>query len=429
MAVIDMAIVIPSAKIYEKQNPKVRDNTIERIEVSAKKVVSQNEFDTTVFIKEYEQDFINTNGGFGDLIYGSSVGKEYAGSVYSNGYGVVYLSLEPYYLPKGDKNSKITVAIPKIIENSSINNIQTGTNINGNKIGFSISYVKYSGKAEGNCIVSNDEATNFNITNLEYLEESNIIKSTSLPLNLSHSYTWISENVQGQSYTQTVNIEEKVNSSLIDNLSTAFIYSDDEYFYIDLKLFCAYKRISMGGYTPPKVGGTPTNNVSVSLSGNVEVYDPVSVELTFKGNKIGIALKNETVYINGETQKKVYGAYGNELMQTSNYWKPTAEKTIQKEFSKTLSSYAKGKETATIRCSIGDYYDYDSGEKVISVDSLTERMCFRIYDQVIPMVYNNLGQDEPMSKLKDGSPKVFQVLGRRIFYNGAVWQELYLQEV
>ena len=91
--------------------------------------------------------------------------------------------------------------------------------------------------------------------------------------------------------------------------------------------------------------------------------------------------------------------------------------------------WGNGKETATIRCSISDYYDFNSGDKVLSIDNSTGKMSFNEYDQVIPMVYGADGQDRPMSTYQDGSPKVFQVLGSNIYYDGAVWQELSLQEV
>lgn len=58
----------------------------------------------------------------------------------------------------------------------------------------------------------------------------------------------------------------------------------------------------------------------------------------------------------------------------------------------------------------------------------TNKLCFNIGDIVIPMVYGANGVDKPMSKYKDGSPKKFQVQGVRVFYDGAVWQELTLQE-
>lgn len=53
---------------------------------------------------------------------------------------------------------------------------------------------------------------------------------------------------------------------------------------------------------------------------------------------------------------------------------------------------------------------------------------YEIGDIVIPMVYGANGVDKPMSKYADGTPKQFQVQGVRIYYDGAVWQELTLQE-
>lgn len=90
-----------------------------------------------------------------------------------------------------------------------------------------------------------------------------------------------------------------------------------------------------------------------------------------------------------------------------------------------LNQYANGKETATLLCDISDYYD-ESGEKVIDIK--TNKMSFRLHDEVIPYVYGADGKDKPMSKKQDGSAKVFEVVGSNIIYDGAVWQELTLLE-
>lgn len=105
---------------------------------------------------------------------------------------------------------------------------------------------------------------------------------------------------------------------------------------------------------------------------------------------------------------------------------------IQEEkqyFQEIADKYKKGKETATILCSISDYYD-DNDNKVISVDDdEIGKMCFDIYDEVIPYKMDYRGQDVPMSRYQNGDPKVFKVLATKIYYDGAVWQELSLQEV
>ena len=238
----------------------------------------------------------------------------------------------------------------------------------------------------------------------------------------------------------------------------------------------------------------------ITINGKKVSYNINEIEFTIYGNKIGIDLTDKTVYINGKTQKKVHSVDGNELMQTSNYLLDNDKNAIETMYGETRKEYERGKETATIRCSIGDYFshinakvvsytelnsqsvsfvldvgnekfaehisdleiisngvkggisDYDgqtvSGAfwssqivpylqtgnieiyiKEISIDNSTSEMAFKMYDQVIPMVYGADGKDRPMSLYQDGSPKVFQVLGSKIYYDGAVWQELSLQEV
>lgn len=78
---------------------------------------------------------------------------------------------------------------------------------------------------------------------------------------------------------------------------------------------------------------------------------------------------------------------------------------------KVINSYKDGKETAVIRCSVPE-----------------DLSVFEIGDEVIPMVYGADGADRPMSRYKDGTQKVFNVVGTKFIYDGAVWQELTLQE-
>lgn len=96
--------------------------------------------------------------------------------------------------------------------------------------------------------------------------------------------------------------------------------------------------------------------------------------------------------------------------------------------SQIVSSYKNGKEMAEILCQIGDYYD-EFGEKIISASDENKRAKFGINDPVIPMVFSANGKDIPMSRYKNGLPKVFKVLGFKMIYDGAVWQRLTVQEV
>lgn len=56
------------------------------------------------------------------------------------------------------------------------------------------------------------------------------------------------------------------------------------------------------------------------------------------------------------------------------------------------------------------------------------RMQFQDGDIVIPYVLGANGIDKPMSLNKDNAPKAFEVISTEIYYDGAVWQNLVLQE-
>ena len=92
---------------------------------------------------------------------------------------------------------------------------------------------------------------------------------------------------------------------------------------------------------------------------------------------------------------------------------------------KIIEDYQNGKETAEVLCSISNYYD-DTGNQVKFDNG--ENMVFNLYDIVVPMKYNSSGADEPISTENESGVKTFAVLGVEIFYDGAVWQKLTLQE-
>lgn len=173
----------------------------------------------------------------------------------------------------------------------------------------------------------------------------------------------------------------------------------------------------------------------------VELYPPVVVN-RFEDGKITISYKL-TVAVNGiyiaEDTISLVGNYivpeeisstlgegdsvisipSNELIQDGNT-------NLNKYARDILTEYANGKETAKILCSIGEYYDENS-DLAISTKT-ADKMTFEHYDKVVPMIRNGYGQDEAMSYNADGTAKVFEVVGVRVYSDGAVWQELTLRE-
>ena len=400
-----MAIVIPSSKTYERQNHKVRDNVIERIEVGAVEVLPDNEYETPVYNEPLDSGF-----SFYKSVPSDKIFSQITIDGYQTEFWYAYHWISPQYI----KN--FLIKIPKIKNNKWTNKIYTGKKEDEKTpyIGITVRAKKETGTATATYPLSNKPNTNY--TKTEDYTGSITPKKT-------YTYT---HTISGSLATKSITTPEKwVNE---DNINTATYTDDNDFYYLNLTILCGYEEIGVGGYNV-FADTSITTPTYISLSGECEKYTAYRVEITVYGNTIGIDLKDKTVYINGETAKKVHSIDGNELMQTSNYLLDSGENAIETMYGETRREYERGKETATIRCSIGDYYEYDSTEKAISIDNSTGKMSFKMYDQVIPMVYGADGQDRPMSTYQDGSPKVFQVLGTNIFYDGAGWQELSLQEV
>ena len=154
--------------------------------------------------------------------------------------------------------------------------------------------------------------------------------------------------------------------------------------------------------------------------GFFEAYEPLSVQISFYGNTLTLDIKDGKLIYGDVDGKNPFLVQGNELIQESN--------SYSGGFSKILEEYKNGKETAKVVVSIGEYYD-ERNNVVISTKTEGVKMSFEIGDIVTPMVFGTDGKDRPLSNKNSVSPKNFRVCGTRKYYDGAVWQELTLQEV
>lgn len=173
----------------------------------------------------------------------------------------------------------------------------------------------------------------------------------------------------------------------------------------------------------------------------VELYSPV-VANRFEDGKItisykltvavnGIYIADDTIslvgnYIVPEEISSTLGEGDSVISIPSNELIQDGNTNLNKYTRDILTEYANGKETAKILCSIGEYYDENS-DLAISTKT-ADKMTFEHYDKVVPMIRNGYGQDEAMSYNADGTAKVFEVVGVRVYSDGAVWQELTLRE-
>lgn len=395
-----MAIIIKSNSIYKKSNDKIIKNHIDQISLTQSTAKSVWDYDVGVFeTKKSITKGSTTTSSFSkhrDAIRFDRLQGD--GYVY---YANTAVGVSYSYFPN------LSVPFPKVLKNKYIRSLSFD-NDGEPKFDVSITYKKYVGTAEMTGLYDSYEVS---LTYpQEYVEEQGSLPNFEVEITKKNDYV--------TSVTSTSKISIDPYLSVVATMSET-----DDYYTVKInRIICGQERYSVstqGRMTLTEWDGTELKQFK--LTGECIKYEPIYLTVTYMGNTFGIELSE--VKKNIGDGNSPFSVDGNELLQdgTTNNKKEISEHIAEEIF----SSYRSGKETATILCSISDYYD-EKG--VLKISSKKGKMSFHIGDQVIPMVFGADGRDRPMSRYNDGSPKVFNVVGRKMIYDGAVWQELTLQE-
>ena len=454
-----MAIRIPSKNIYNIDNPKVRDNVIDKISVDNTIVSPNNEYEIVVYNAKLDISKTTPNASAvrqGAEHFPEELLKHTAIAKVATKIVDKIATISEIKIPKKIDNEIITKIYNEKKENSGTSYTQISKYAE-EKIYYyqsdsvytyidqrdNIDSEDYYGKFDFNLIstIPINSKTLERQTTISDITTDCLVSFTATNTNKSNYFAdkWEYE-ISSEShndilatldytsaYNTILNIHEYQNlsSPIESDLSNLDIREDDddEYYYIKniniyvgRTIYCCATALNL----PIPINENTNKNFPckiVEIQRNVE-----NAEITIYGNTIGIDLTNGSVtYGSGN---KPHSLSGNELLQDNG---KVGEIALTEHLANNvLNQYRKGKETATLLCDINDYYN-ESGEKVIDIK--TDRMSFRLHDEVIPYVYGANGQDFPMSKKKDGSPKVFEVVGSNIIYDGAVWQEITLLEI
>jgi hypothetical protein len=118
----------------------------------------------------------------------------------------------------------------------------------------------------------------------------------------------------------------------------------------------------------------------------------------------------------------------NELIQGGNYYGDISTNYSDKFIAEVYDKYKNGKETATLLCLVGKYYDLE-GNLVVDADNEDESIppLLKKYDLVVPYIHTSNGE-VPLSTDKDGNAKQFQIIGVNFRYRGIARQEIVIQE-
>lgn len=480
-------IQIPSKNIFSIDNQKVVDNQIDKIEVHAKNGVLE------ITKKVVFNEDIVSDESFEDENH-DEVG---AGYVRSNtdftlrDFECAYVSLQGTY-----KKYKVKIPISGR-GNYYIREIIDDVNNSGNaNINYSLVGKKDTGTVLGNIILAirTNTATSVACTIASVrsvtLDKPTIFKTEeNIQLFYNENLRNIIEGLDDPFYAAKTSIDDLTN---VKNIK-AKLNSDENCYELEFQILTDLARIATRGQVqnPTAYNIITDTNIPARLIGSQENYIATRVTLTVNGTVLELNLEDETITIGSGND--IISFSGNELMQTTN------TPSLQDTYGKVIEQYKEGKEIATIRCSIDNYYNektmyinilsvetipsglkfasISTKEKLevndrlsledgtelivnsysnniyycavspssalvtlgktrvsipqtkrIAIDDAELPMTFHIGDTVIPYVYGANSEDRPMSTYKDGTPKIFEVLSSKVYYDGAVWQELVLVE-
>lgn len=387
-----MAILIPSARIYSIENSKIVDNNIEKVEFDCSKVVANNQ----------ENVVVNSSSHTSPFAFGTAT------SQLAYNYAVAYISMTPQYC-RG-----LEIVVPRQQKTQYVQSIFHGKDEEDNpQIKAVIHYEKKVAPATAQHTYHTDQLSNLQIG--VFGSPESLVTDKPISPQTSFTHSEIKPNFGPQDVTTSIPFEDEstIGSPTYRGFATVFS--------LEFDLLVGYEVLTLGGVD----GGL--------LTGSVERYTAKKVEISVYGNTIGVSLEQEVVKVPDNSSQKSLSISNNELLQ-KDYTHGTTN-ALKYFGGKVLDEYRNGKETFTIRCSVNDYYEYDpntddkKGALAISIKNDNLPMTFNMYDRVVPMVATAIGADRPLSRYKDGTPKVFRILKRTISNKGIIFQEIHGQEV
>lgn len=412
-------IIIPPKNIFKINHQIVKSNAINRVEVNAYESTSVKKDGVAVFNKTNtytDKDFPDYNSKWiqaGSEYYGTS--DALSGRFVES----VYIALRPTY-------KTITVQVPKVIDTTLVLEILHSFELQGTEEVPDIKHTLYLEKTTEKAVYEypGKGANDTNIGTTDWTLENPEIITIKTEGKTTTDVT-ATEFAPDTVVTPEGFDTPKAEITFVDDtdIKTPTYTKETNYYEVTFKVLVGYEQYILSGKSTAVGSDLPIP--SFFLNGYRYTYKPRKIVINIYGTILSIDLKEvtKTAY-GGEINKDSTGIFSierNELLQTANTY--NGLNAIDNNSAKVINAYKDGKETATLLCSVDNYYDKD-GNEVISIKN-DKPMLFKRHDIVIPYI----GKDRPMSTYSDGTPKSFMVLKSRIYSKGVVWQELTIQEI
>ena len=299
-----MAIVIPSKNIYDLSNPKVRDNVYNKVEVNAQKGVKDNKFGVTV------ADFsVPTSEHLEDL-----QGKDWTKSFDAKYTEYDYTGVEVAIAVAGARavyiNKEFVIKIEK--DNSYISYLTALSQSSPDSYSITLQCNKYVGT--GSIYTKALEYKYQNAPEYHPPEnESPLVNITAKGIVVTaKEKIW----ADGRYAEATVDLPDN------DDVKMSFLEKDGEIIVTVENILISYEAYSGTHYDDIKLITGWQNYYEAIVETNAEKYEPVSMNISFQGNTIGFDFKKETITIGENASKNALSIGENELIQSTNIYYP-----------------------------------------------------------------------------------------------------------
>lgn len=449
-----MAIIIPSTNTFELSSGLVLNNRVTSYEVKSKDIsygadINKQVYSLSQAIPGYYTDINDKN-----LASYTEPYREFVHNTQFYSGGTSGVSFCGSFAYAGVVFCDIMVSFKALTKNGRITSVYDGmSNENKPNVQVSIEYsvsevanpqIAYRQTVKGGDGVTPEAEPYWISFNGLYPNDNVKVTNTLSNSDYIKTIAW-AKNIRGEDISSTAKYINYENTKTFNVSYYPFsdLWSGGEgaYLTIAASIIDCFGVIGNISQTPTSndphcyVSGTPFNYDADGIAyiggdkfyGRCVQYFPKTLSISINGDiqKIDIS---DVVRKVGQDSTYVITNTDNELLQVADTKKQNLDaNAISTDFSKVISNYKNGKQIITLKCAIDDYFD-NNGNLAISKQGKTNKMSFSIYDEVVPMIRNQQGRDVPLALLPNGDAKTFKVLGTNFVYDGAIWQELTLQE-
>jgi hypothetical protein len=416
-----MAIIVPSKHIYSTKSKKIKKNAIDKISVLAKTPIFEKQSGTQVYtgVLDEIRPLSSRTFSFGYDKDEGTAWEQLSQALYIGSFAAVRVqqkisyALVEFFVPIKKSSTEKVLSVStgeKVGENGETTDMVTYTLYGTTETVGLRENVSLRKNTEGHYYATFGEINEIEGTNsASGIQQLTTENPSSVTVSAEEERGGASASVTSGLVVSGLGFSSS--SVVKDSIGTPISYAVTMY-------VPQYEEIArLSGTHFQEIG----SDVDFILEGEKTIKRIQRAEFNVKGEKIVLSFGDEIVTIgDGENTIEVDGSTLMHPITAKNY-------------ATTLEAYKNGRESITIECDLGEYYNED-GTKAISTKGDKDEngkelpMSFKNGDVLLITKPNEKGEEVPIARKRNGEPMLFYVVGTELTYDGEILQKIFAQE-